>query len=97
MKIKSGGNVRAHVWISGRVQAVFFRSYTRTEANLRGINGWVRNLEDGRVEAVFEGDRDSVDEILEFCKKGPEAARVEHIEVKWEKPSGKLRGFEIKY
>ena len=85
MLIESGGNVRAHVWVTGKVQGVFFRTHVRTQAKLIGLKGWVMNLDDGKVEAVFEGDRDSIDEILEFCKKGPEGSVVDNIEVKWEK------------
>jgi len=60
--------VRAHVFVSGRVQGVFFRHETRREARMRGVKGWVRNLPDGRVEAVFEGEEEAVKELIEFCK-----------------------------
>lgn len=74
-------NVRAHVFVSGRVQGVFFRSETKCEAKRRGVTGWVRNLPDGRVEAVFEGEEKSVKELIEFCKRGPPGARVSNVEV----------------
>lgn len=61
---------RAHVFISGRVQGVFFRSQTRHEANKYSVNGWVRNLPDDRVEAVFEGEEEDVKRLIEFCKRG---------------------------
>jgi acylphosphatase len=90
-------NVRAHVFVSGRVQGVFFRSETKYEAKRRGVTGWVRNLPDGRVEAVFEGEEKSVKELIEFCKRGPPGARVSNVEVIWENYTGKFRDFEIRY
>jgi acylphosphatase len=77
-------NSRAHVWITGRVQGVGYRSWTEVEARALGLSGWVRNLADGRVEAVFEGATGLVDLLLERCKAGPPAARVEAIDVVWE-------------
>jgi len=89
--------VRAHVFVSGKVQGVFFRSETRREAKKRGVKGWVRNLPDGRVEAIFEGEEKSVKELIEFCKRGPPGARVTNVEVFWESPTGEFKDFEIKY
>lgn len=89
--------VRAHVFVSGRVQGVFFRSETRHEAKLRGVRGWVRNLPDGRVEAVFEGEEEAVKELIEFCRRGPPGARVVKVDVKWENYTGEFRSFEIRY
>jgi acylphosphatase len=86
---------RAHVYVSGRVQGVGFRASTRREASRVGVDGWVTNLADGRVEAVFEGDRASVDAMVEWCRSGPETARVEATEVHREDPVG-LDGFEIR-
>ena len=86
---------RKHVFISGRVQGVFFRASTRDRARKLGVSGWVRNLSDGRVEAVFEGEERKVDRMVSFCRKGPKRARVEDIEVKDEEIKG-IRGFEIK-
>jgi len=86
-----------HCFLSGRVQGVFFRKYTLECALRLGIKGWVRNLKDGRVEVVGEGERESLEKFLEFLKKGPEGARVEEIEVEWkEKPKG-FRDFRIIY
>jgi len=89
--------VRAHVFINGRVQGVFFRSETRYEAKKRGIKGWVRNTPDGRVEAVFEGEEDNVKELIKFCKRGPPGARVTDMDVIWENYTGEFREFEIRY
>jgi acylphosphatase len=89
--------VTAHVFIAGRVQGVLFRSETRREAKKRGVNGWVRNLPDGRVEAVFEGEENDVKALAEFCRRGPPGARVTNVEVTWEKYVGEFEGFQIRY
>jgi len=90
-------NVRAHVYISGYVTGVFFRHHTQQLAQRLGVSGWVRNLHDGRVEAVFEGEREQVEEMVKSCREGPPGARVTDVEVKWEKYQGEFSGFEIKY
>jgi len=87
--------VRAHVWVSGFVQGVFFRYETRTEATRLKVNGWVKNLRDGRVEAVFEGEKEAVDKMIEFCKKGPPGAEVSGVEVKWEEWRGEYKDFRV--
>lgn len=87
---------RVHVYISGRVQGVFFRANTRKEARKRNLKGWVKNLSDGGVEAVFEGPEDKVEEIINWCWKGSPSARVENVEVKREEPEG-LSEFKIRY
>ena len=87
---------RAHVFLSGVVQGVFFRSNTRSQARLRNIAGWVRNLPDGRVEVVMEGEKESVDSLIGFCRQGPPGARVDGVEVEWEKPTHKYSGFDIR-
>jgi len=89
--------VRAHVFVSGMVQGVFFRSETRHEANRRKVTGWVRNLRDGRVEAVFEGEKDAVEKLIEFCRTGPPGARVTKVEVSWEEYTGEFKGFLMRY
>jgi acylphosphatase len=86
--------VRAHVTISGTVQGVNFRFYTKQMANLLGINGWVKNLDSGEVEAVFEGSKDVVDEIIGWCKIGPTSAKVDDVDVTFEEVEG-LNGFRI--
>ena len=89
--------VRAHVLISGRVQGVFFRYETKCLAVKLGVAGWVRNLPDGRVEAVFEGEKEDVERMIEFCHRGPPGAIVREVEVSWEEPTGRLQGFRILY
>ncbi len=86
---------RAHVFVAGSVQGVFFRSTTRDEAEGRNVSGWVRNLPDGRVEAVFEGDKEAVDQLVEFCRRGPPKAVVRNIEVRWEEYQGEFTGFQV--
>jgi acylphosphatase len=88
---------RAHVFVSGMVQGVFFRSETRREARNHGVNGWVRNLPDDRVEAVFEGEEQNVKKLLEFCRLGPPGSKVTNTQVTWESYSGEFRDFEIVY
>ena len=88
--------VRAHVWIAGRVQGVAFRAYTVDEASVRGVTGWVGNIPDGRVEAVFEGERAVVEAMIAWCRKGPPAARVSSVEVTWEEPTGEV-GFGVRH
>lgn len=86
---------RIHVYISGRVQGVFFRDNTREKAREIGVNGWVRNMRDGRVEAVIEGDEDKVNKMLEWCHEGPGPARVDKVEVSKEEPVGE-EDFSVK-
>ncbi|MBS7654692.1 MAG: acylphosphatase [Candidatus Bathyarchaeia archaeon] len=89
--------VRAHLFISGFVQGVFFRHETRLRAIRNNVTGWVRNLPDGRVEAVFEGEKENVDAMIAFCRRGPPGAVVMKVEVKWEDPTGEFKDFRIKY
>jgi acylphosphatase len=87
--------VRAHVSVSGTVQGVYFRATTRDTAREHGVDGWVRNLDDGRVEAVFEGPEDAVEAMVEFCHEGSPAARVDDVEAEYGEPEGH-EGFEIR-
>jgi acylphosphatase len=88
---------RVHVYISGRVQGVFFRAETQRAAVGFSLNGWVRNLADGRVEALFEGDDANIDKMLAWCHIGPPAARVDEVLNKEEHHTGEFRDFSIKY
>ena len=85
---------RAHVLVSGRVQGVFFRDSTRQEAERLGLSGWVSNTEDGRVEAVFEGEPEAVRQMIEWCESGPSSADVDDVSVEQETPEG-ISGFEV--
>jgi len=87
---------RAHVYVSGTVQGVYFRATTRDEARDRNVDGWVQNLDDGRVEAVFEGPEETVEEMVEFCHEGSSAAEVEDVEVEYDDPKGK-DGFRVRW
>ena len=80
--------VRANVIIRGRVQGVFFRAETARTARRLGLTGWVKNLPDGTVETLFEGDEAAVKEAVGWCNVGPDAARVDGVETRWSKPSG---------
>lgn len=88
---------RAHVFVSGRVQGVFFRANTRDRARQSGVGGWVRNLPDGRVEAVFEGEKDKVSEVVGWCRHGPSSADVSDVDVEWGGYTGDFDSFNIAY
>ncbi len=87
--------MRAHVWISGRVQGVFFRQETSRRSRSRGLGGWVRNLPDGRVEATFEGPKEAVESMVRWSHEGPPEAAVSSVEVAWEAPVGE-DGFRVR-
>jgi len=89
--------VRAHIFASGKVQGVFFRENTVKKAQQLGITGWVKNLADGRLEAVFEGEKDKVEKIVNWAKKGPFLAKVYNLEVEWQEYKGEFNNFEKKY
>jgi acylphosphatase len=88
---------RLHIIIEGIVQGVFYRASTIEESSKLGLTGWVMNCSDGRVEAVFEGNIDKIDKIIEWCKKGPPGAEVTNIETVWEQATGEYDSFSIKY
>ncbi len=88
---------RAHVFVSGRVQGVFFRAHTRGAAQDNNVSGWVRNLPDGRVEAVLEGDEADVEKAIEDIRAGPPHSIVDNLEIKYEAYLGEFRAFEVKY
>jgi acylphosphatase len=87
---------RVHVYVTGTVQGVSFRYYTLQEATRAGATGWVRNLPDGRVEAVFEGSEAAVERVVAWCRQGPRGARVEQVEILPETPTGEFQGFRIR-
>jgi len=85
------------VFISGRVQGVFYRSSTRRTALELGLTGWVRNLPDGRVEAVVEGEEEQVEKLIDWCRRGPPSADVKGVEVKRGPPTDKYRSFSVRF
>jgi len=91
------GRARARVYISGRVQGVMYREYARDRAKRLGLKGWVRNLRDGRVEGVFEGEEEKIEEMVDWCYKGSPFARVEEVEVTWEDYRGEFDSFRVAY
>ncbi len=88
-------NVRAHAVIGGRVQGVFYRVETQKAARQRGVTGWVRNRADGTVEAVFEGNENDVASMIEWCKSGSPAAKVDNVDVDWETYKGEFSAFDV--
>jgi acylphosphatase len=91
------GRSALHVRVAGRVQGVFFRASTQREASALGLSGWVRNLPDGSVEALFVGERTACERALAFVRSGPPGARVERVDVRWEDaPSSAPAGFHIR-
>ncbi|VVB86946.1 Acylphosphatase [uncultured archaeon] len=88
-------NTRVHVFVSGKVQGVSYRSGTKDNAQEMGLTGWVRNLEDGRVEAVFEGTKERVEKMVKWCRKGPDYAVVKDMEIRFEEYTGEFKKFAI--
>lgn len=89
-------NKRVHVWVSGRVQGVFFRARAREQAVRLGLSGWVRNLGDGRVEILAEGGAAEIARFLDWCRSGPPMARVDECRVIEEEALGDCLGFEVR-
>ncbi len=88
---------RARVIVEGRVQGVFFRAHTQEEAYVLGLKGWVKNRRDGRVEAVFEGDKEKIERMIQWCHRGPAGARVTGVQITWEDYQGEFDDFSITY
>lgn len=89
--------IRAHIFVSGRVQGVFYREKTKKKSEKLGVTGWVKNLSDGRVEAIFEGDKDMVEDMVNWARKGPIWAKIEALDIVWEDFTGQFNNFEIRY
>lgn len=94
--MESGDREHAHVYVSGQVQGVFFRDSAREKATQLGLAGWVKNLPDGRVEAVFEGEPESVREMIRWCEEGPPHATVEDVEAELREAREDIQGFEVR-
>jgi acylphosphatase len=90
-------DARAHVFVSGRVQGVFFRDHTRRWAASLGLKGWVRNVYDGRVEIIAEGEKGKVESLIDRLREGPPISRVENVEVAWEEYTGEFSDFRVTY
>ncbi len=90
-------NTRAHVFIKGKVQGVYFRQNLRIVSKRHKVNGWVRNLKDGRVEAVLEGEEINVSEVIEWCHAGPAEAKVDDVKVEYEPYKGEFSNFTVLY
>ncbi len=88
---------RAHIFVSGLVQGVCYRWFTEEKANKLGLTGWVKNLWDGRVEVVVEGEEEKIKELIKELRKGPRLARVENLEINWEPYTGEFKDFRIRY
>jgi acylphosphatase len=88
---------RANLIIDGRVQGVAYRYFVRDIAYYLGLTGWVKNLHDGKVEAVFEGDKEKIEEAIMKCRQGPPLALVTEIEVEWENHTGAFSDFSIRF
>ena len=89
--------IRVHLYISGRVQGVYYRGFTQETAYALGLKGWSKNLPDGKVEAVFEGDTDKIEAAIKKCWQGPPASRVADIRVIWDEPVEDFTDFSIRY
>jgi len=89
--------VRARVIVEGRVQGVFFRHHTEEMAFHFDVKGWVKNRRDGSVEALFEGEKEKVDEIIQWCHRGPSEARVTKVHATWENYTGEFEDFSVRY
>jgi acylphosphatase len=90
-------NARAHAFVSGRVQGVFFRDNTRRWAASLGLKGWVRNVLDGRVEVIAEGEKSKVEIFIIRLREGPPLSRVENVEIAWEEYTGEFDDFRVAY
>jgi acylphosphatase len=93
---KAGCTIRVRLFISGTVQGVSYRASTQEQARKRDVVGWVRNLEDGRVEALAQGSRDRVEELVAWCHRGPPAAKVEKVVVSFEDVNDEFKTFDVR-
>lgn len=87
---------RVRLKIAGRVQGVYYRASTVQQAQGLGLTGWVMNCSDGSVEAVAEGAKAKLEELITWCQQGPQGARVTHVDVRWETPDNNFYGFRIR-
>jgi acylphosphatase len=90
-------NTAAEMLVEGRVQGVGYRQYVQRRAGLLGLSGWVMNLRDGRVRVRVEGPRATIEELARVLEKGPPLSRVERVDLRWTAPTGRFRGFGVRY
>ena len=90
-------NARVHAVVRGRVQSVFFRSTAKKEADKLKLKGYVKNMPDGNVEIVAEGEKEDLRYLMDWCHKGPVLSYVDKVDVNWEPPTGEFGSFEVKY
>ena len=88
---------KVHIFVSGLVQGVFFRSETENKAKELDLFGWVRNLADDRVEILAEGEKEKLEKLIEWTKKGSDSAKVDGLEIDWQEYKGEFRDFETRY
>ena len=88
---------RIHIFVTGRVQGVFFRQSTKVMAIKNNVKGWVRNLDDGRVEIVAQGETQDIDNLAQWCKTGPANSRVDEFELSEENVTDEFENFEVRY
>ena len=87
---------RLHIIVHGYVQGVFFRANAASVANRFGLTGWVKNCSDGSVEIIAEGEKEKLNELLEWCRKGPSGAQVERVEKEWQEFKGEFQNFTVR-
>jgi acylphosphatase len=87
--------VRCHLWVKGRVQGVWFRGSCAEQGRLLGVSGWARNLPDGRVEVLAQGEKEAVERLVEWCHQGPPTARVTRVEIQYEVAGEAVDGFAV--
>ncbi len=97
IKEKSNEMQRVHLTLSGRVQGVLFRANIKREAEIIGVKGWVKNLEEDKVEAIAEGNEEQIKKFIAYCRKGPDEARVDYVEIEEQEYKGEFKGFSIRY
>ncbi len=88
---------RSHVYVSGRVQGVYFRQHVKKQALIQGVTGWVRNLDDGRMEAVFEGEGSAVLAMVNYVRHGPKGSQITNFSVEWETFKDEYQSFKVVY
>ena len=94
--VRAAAETRVHLKISGRVQGVYYRASALQEAQKLGLTGWVMNCPDGAVEAVAEGSKPKLEELIAWCRQGPDGARVTSVDVRWETAQNNFHGFSIR-